>query len=177
MQYLPRFLALSLMIFGYYLAPLATAQEAKTAVNASIDVQNLHWLHGSWQATNARQKIDEHWSLQGDSLLGISRTMEENKSKAFELLLIEKQGEDFILRLRFFGPAIDKATRGKEEPLRLKVVQADAQQLLCEGIATEVGTTLTYTKLNANSIQAQIRKVRDGTVVWQESYTFSRAVQ
>ena len=103
--------------------------------------------------------------------------MEENKSKAFELLLIEKLGDDLILRLRFFGPAIDKATRGKEEPLRLKVVQADAQQLVCEGIGGETGTTLTYTKLSANSMQAQIRKVRDGAVVWQESYAFNRISQ
>jgi hypothetical protein len=141
---------------------------------AGISLQKLTWLHGSWSANNEKQTIDEHWSLQAESLLGISRTIEAGKSKAFELLLIEKQGDDFVLRLRFFGPAIDKATRGKDEPLRLKVVQADEQSLRCEGIDSETGTTLTYTKLSANTMQAQISKVREGKMVWQESYQFHR---
>ena len=143
----------------------------------SVTLQKITWLQGSWSASNEKQTIDEHWSLQAESLLGISRTMEAGKSKAFELLLIEKQGDDFILRLRFFGPAIDKATRGKDEPLRLKVVQADEQTLRCEGIENEVGTTLTYTKLSATEMQAQISKVREGKLVWQESYQFSRSAQ
>ncbi|MFZ6819346.1 DUF6265 family protein [Undibacterium sp. Ji22W] len=139
---------------------------------ATIDLQLLRWMSGDWQATNAKQIIDEHWSLQGNSLLGISRTLEGNVSKAFELLLIETQGEDLIVRLRFFGPAIEKATRGKDEPLRLKVILADAQQLICEGVGNEIGTTLSYTKLSGDRMQAQIRKVRDGNIVWQEDYVF-----
>jgi hypothetical protein len=151
----------------------ASASQTST----SIALQKLTWLGGSWNASNEKQTIDEHWSLQGESLLGISRTMEAGKSKAFELLLIEKQGDDFVLRLRFFGPSIDKATRGKEEPLRLKVVQADEQGLRCEGIDSETGTTLIYTKLSANTMQAQISKVREGKTVWQESYQFRRSAQ
>lgn len=143
----------------------------------SIALQKLTWLQGTWSASNEKQTIDEHWSLQGETLLGISRTMEAGKSKAFELLLIEKQGDDFILRLRFFGPSIDKATRGKDEPLRLKVVQADEQGLRCEGIENEIGTTLTYTKLSATTMQAQISKVREGKMVWQETYQFHRSAQ
>lgn len=174
MKYLVKMTVVSAIFLCAYLPVSCFAQEPKTTAVAALDLQNLRWILGSWHAKNAKQSTDEHWSLQGDSLLGISRTTEENKSKAFELLLIEKLGDDLILRLRFFGPAIDKATRGKEEPLRLKVVQADAQQLVCEGIGGETGTTLTYTKLSANSMQAQIRKVRDGAVVWQESYAFNR---
>lgn len=162
------FLCCSLPAAGY---PQASTTNSK----ATPDLQQLRWMTGSWHANNAKQNIDEHWSLQGDSLLGISRTLEGNNSKAFELLLIEAQGEDLILRLRFFGPAIEKATRGKDEPLRLKVIQADAQQLICEGIGNEVGTRLSYTKINAESMQAQIRKTRDGSIVWQEEYAFQRA--
>jgi hypothetical protein len=157
------------------LTPDTNTSASQTTTN--ITLQKLTWLHGSWSASNEKQTIDEHWSLQGESLLGISRTMEAGKSRAFELLLIEKQGDDFILRLRFFGPAIDKATRGKEEPLRLKVVQADELGLRCEGIDSETGTTLLYTKLSANTMQAQISKVREGKLVWQETYQFRRSAQ
>lgn len=166
---------LALSLFCSVFPVLAQNAEQASARIKSIELRNLSWLIGSWQATQGQQSIDEHWSLQGDSLLGISRTMEGKQSKAIEILLIEKQAEDYVLRLRFFGPAIDKATRGKDQPLRLRVTQADIQQLQCEGIDSELGTTLTYTKLNKDEIRAHIRKVRDGTIVWQEEYTFSRS--
>lgn len=177
MQSMKKFFALATLFTCCVMSAAAYPQAITTGSKATIDLQLLRWMTGNWQANNTKQNIDEHWSLQGDSLLGISRTLEGNNSKAFELLLIETQGEDLIVRLRFFGPAIDKATRGKDEPLRLKVIQADAQHLICEGIGNEVGTTLSYTKLSAERMQAQIRKVRDGNIVWQEDYAFQRASQ
>lgn len=184
MQSFRKFLTLSAIFLCCTLPAVSHSQTIETSSKHTVDLQLLRWMTGNWQAliatdanntNNDKQNIDEHWSLQGNSLLGISRTMEGNHSKAFELLLIETQGEDLIVRLRFFGPSIEKATRGKDEPLRLKVVQADAQLLVCEGIGNETGTTLTYTKLSADSMQAQIRKVRDGNIVWQEEYAFQRA--
>ena len=155
----------------------ASQYNASNQASSDVSIQKLAWMLGSWSAENDQQTIDEQWSLQAESLLGISRTMEAGKSKAFELLLIEKQGDDFILRLRFFGPSIDKATRGKENPLRLKVIQADEQILRCEGIDSELGTSLIYSKLSATTMQAQISKVREGKIVWQESYQFTRVPQ
>lgn len=166
----------ALMLCGF-LPVHASAQEHTTPAVAAIDLQNLRWIVGDWQSSQGKQTIDEHWSLAGDSLLGISRSLEENRSKAVELLLIEKQENDYLLRLRFFGPAIDKATRGKDQPLRLKVVQADAEKLHCEGIDAETGTTVIYTNLSPLSMTAQIRKIRDGAVVWQEDYVFKRMPQ
>lgn len=181
MQSFRKFLTLSAIFLCCTLPAVSHSQTLAANSEHTVDLQLLRWMTGSWHAlianntNNAKQNIDEHWSLQGNSLLGISRTMEGNSSKTFELLLIETQGDDLIVRLRFFGPSIEKATRGKDEPLRLKVVQADAQQLICEGIGNEIGTTLTYIKLSADSMQAQIRKVRDGHIVWQEEYAFQRA--
>jgi hypothetical protein len=173
-----RIFALNLAMFS----TLCVAQQTPPSTNTinssenetSIQIQNLTWLLGSWTAITEKQIIDEHWVLQNQSLMGISRTTEGEKSKAVELLFIEKQEEDWILRLRFFGPAIERATRGKDEPLRLKVMRADAEQLRCEGIGSEVGTTLTYTKLSSNSMRAEIRKIREGKLVWSETYQFQR---
>jgi len=173
-----RIFALNLIMFPTLCVAQQTAPSNSTITTnenkAKIQIQDLTWLLGSWTAVTEKQIIDEHWALQNQSLMGISRTTEGEKSKAVELLFIEKQDEDWILRLRFFGPAIERATRGKDEPLRLKVMQADAEQLRCEGIGSEVGTTLTYTKLSTNSMRAEIRKMREGKLVWSETYQFQR---
>lgn len=171
-----RILALHLSLLPIF----SMAQPTLQAINsvsepqARIQILDLTWMLGSWTAVTEKHIIDEHWALQGQSLMGISRTTEAEKSKAVELLFIEKQDEDWIVRLRFFGPAIDHATRGKDEPLRLKVVHASTTELRCEGIGGEIGTKLTYTKLTANSMRAEIRKVREGRLVWSETYQFQR---
>lgn len=179
MPNLTKFFVLSALFLCCTIPATGNTQTLATTVIAgektSINLQDLRWMTGSWHTSNGQQNVDEHWSLQGESLVGISRTLENNKSKVVELLLIEKQGEDWLLRLRFFGPAIDKATRGKDEPLRLKVIHADAQQLMCEGIGNEIGTTLSYTRIGNQKMQAKISKMRGETLVWQEEYAFERA--
>lgn len=171
----------SILALYLSLSPIfSMAQPTPQAINSvseaqtRVEIQDLTWMLGSWTAITEKQIIDEHWALQGQSLMGISRTTEADKSKAVELLFIEKQDQDWIVRLRFFGPAIERATRGKDEPLRLKVVHADTTELRCEGIGVEIGTTLTYTKLTTNSMRAEIRKVREGKLVWSETYQFQR---
>ncbi len=139
------------------------------------DLSSLAWLQGRWIATKGAETVEEQWSLQGTSLLGVSRTLVGGQSRGVELLMLEKQGPDLVLRLRMFGPALDKAGRGKEEPLRLKLVEADATHFRCEGIGPEAGTVLIYERKGADGLQAHISKTREGKVVWEERFSFQRA--
>jgi len=141
---------------------------------APANLEALAWLQGRWQAQKGPQVVEEQWSLQGASLLGVSWTLAAGQSRSFEMLLLEKQGDDWVLRLRMFGPALDKATRGKEEPLRLKLVAADATHFRCEGLGPEEGTTLIYERTGPDKMQARIAKTRDGRVLWSESFDFKK---
>ena len=142
---------------------------------APQDLSPLAWLQGRWVATKGAQTVEEQWSLQGRSLLGVSRTLQDGRSRSVELLMLEPQGTDVVLRLRMFGPALDQAGRGKDEPLRLKLVAADAMHFRCEGIGAEAGTVLTYTRKGPDAVEAHISKTREGRVVWEDRFRFQRA--
>ncbi len=77
------------------------------------DLQSLKWLEGRWSSITQDGVIEEQWSLQGRSLLGVSRTMRGQQSKALELLMLEEVEGKPIMRLRFFGPAMEKPCVGK----------------------------------------------------------------
>lgn len=155
------------------LMPLLALQ-APALPRPAPDPQALVWIQGRWTERRNDQLIEEHWSLAGQSLLGVSRTLAGVRSRTFELFTLERDGEDWVMRLRMFGPALDKATRGKDEPLRLKLVEADARHFRCEGVGSETGTTLVYELESPGRLNARITKTRDGKVVWQERYRFTR---
>lgn len=150
-------------------APILLAQSP-----APLELSSLAWLQGRWMATKGPQTVEEQWSLQGQSLLGVSRTLAGGQSRGVELLMLEEQGAELVLRLRMFGPALDKAGRGRDEPLRLKLVAADATHFRCEGIGSEEGTVLVYTRKGTDGLEAHISKTREGKVVWEDRFAFQR---
>ncbi len=137
------------------------------------DLQALAWLSGRWMGREGTESFEEQWSLQGESLLGVARTLEKGRSTFVELFALERSGEDWVLRVRMFGPALDRALRGKEEPLRLRLVEVDARHFRCEGLGPDRGTVLTYTLEAPDRILAQLSKTREGQPV-VEAYRFTR---
>lgn len=140
-----------------------------------LDIQPLAWLQGRWIGQNGNERYEEHWSLLGQSLVGLSRTMEKDRSSFFELFNLEREGkaDRWILRIRMFGPGLDKALRGADEPLRLSLVEADASHMRFEGIGPEAGTSLIYRTDGPDKIVAELSKTKNGKP-WKESYHFIR---
>jgi hypothetical protein len=137
------------------------------------ELKTLSWLSGRWVGAEGPERFEEAWSLEGQSLLGVARTLKGDRSTFVELFMLEADGADLVLRLRMFGPALDRALRGKEEPLRLKLVAADATHFQCEGLGPEVGTTLTYRLEAPDRLRATLTKVKEGRTFTQ-TYAFTR---
>lgn len=160
-------------MFALFILPaLALQMPAPEA----LDIRPLAWLQGRWVGANGTEHYEEHWSLQGQSLVGLSRTMEKDRSIFFELFNLEREGEHgkWVLRIRMFGPALDKALRGSDEPLRLNLVEADASHMRFEGAGTEAGTSLVYRTDGPGKIVAELSKSKNGKP-WKETYHFMRA--
>jgi len=70
-----------------YLLTAATASAAKPDAPVSLD--GLSWLSGAWVQYDGRQRIEETWSAPAnDMLIGMSRTLRDGKTSAFEFLRI-----------------------------------------------------------------------------------------
>lgn len=136
------------------------------------DLSQLGWLQGQWQAQTGDSQIDESWSLQGNSLLGVSRSLQRGLSTEIELMVLEPWEQTYQMRLRFFSAAAEKALRGKDQPLRLELISADQQHFVCQGVGTEAGTSLSYRLIRPDMMEAELIKQRDGKIVHREHYQF-----
>lgn len=64
-----------------------------THVN-SAEIEQLDWLGGCWKSENADAGSGEHWlPLAGDVMFGISRTVRQGRTVAFEFMQIRATEE------------------------------------------------------------------------------------
>lgn len=56
----------------------------------ALSLRDIGWLAGDWEMTRAGECIEEHWTLPSQtSAVGMSRTMKDGSTTAFEFLRIE----------------------------------------------------------------------------------------
>lgn len=67
-------------------------------------VDDLAWLAGSWHGTFGDSRIEESWTAPSNgALLGMSRMGGGRGAATYEILLIEQEDENVLLRLKLFG--------------------------------------------------------------------------
>lgn len=55
----------------------------------------LSWISGCWEKTGNGRTVEERWTkLAGESMLGVSRTVKDGKTVAYEFVRITRQGDD-----------------------------------------------------------------------------------
>lgn len=82
---------------GALLGSLA-AGGVSMAADAKHTVEELGWLAGGWETSNAAERwTDEHWSAPaGGAMLGMSRTVKAGALAEFEYLRIVQKGDDLV---------------------------------------------------------------------------------
>src|SRR4051812_1673146 len=64
------------------------------AIALAVTLRDLAWLAGDWQLTSAAACVEEQWTQPSSNmLLGMSRTVEEGRTTAFEFVRIEARAD------------------------------------------------------------------------------------
>ena len=72
--------------------PVSLLAVAVLASTFSID--SLSWLSGGWSGSMGKAKIEEYWTpAEGNTMLGVNRTIVDGKTVAFEFLRIEERAD------------------------------------------------------------------------------------
>ncbi len=75
------------------LLPVAPGMRAQQA--AKPTVQALGWISGCWESTRGKRYNEEHWmKAAGNTLLGMSRTVNDGRTQEFEFLRIHEDKGD-----------------------------------------------------------------------------------
>src|SRR5262249_6998864 len=108
---------------------------------ASKGVRDLAWMAGAWELREGNSCTEEYWTLPSDdSLIGVSRTVENGRTRSFEFMRIEARADGIYYVAQPGGrPAVDFK------------------------LASAPGTTLTFVNPGHADHLKQIIYRRDGT--------------
>lgn len=120
------------------------------------DLSKVQWLIGTWENKTSRGSIYETWTKKSDKeFLGKSYMKRGSDTVVFENIQLVKEDE----RL-FYIPAVKNQNGGL--PIRFGLKSSSANQLIFENAAHDFPQIISYTKINADSLVAEISGTRNG---------------
>ena len=124
------------------------------AASAPAGLDQLGWLAGCWNSENAEPGSGEQWMpLAGGSYLGMSRTVRDGKTVAFEFMRIGTTAEGAVA---FF------AQPSGQPPTPFTAVSQGATEVVFENPALEFPRRVIYRLESATRMHARIEGQRQG---------------
>jgi hypothetical protein len=117
--------SIALVALGSGISAPAPAEPPAAPADVKADpLARLAFLAGQWSSDSPKGYVEEHWSApRGPSIMGMFRWCKpapDSSPTMFELLAITAEGDDVLLRLRHFSPALS-AKEEKDAPMTLKL--------------------------------------------------------
>ena len=107
----------------------------------------LAWIAGCWQGQMGSGKTQEQWMKpEGDSMLGMSRTVVNGRTPFFEFLQIKRDGEDLVYVARPQG----------KEPTPFKLVKLNESVAIFENLQHDFPQRIAYQRQIDGSLIAAI---------------------
>lgn len=132
------------IIIGVFLFTSVSAQTKAPTIN------DLKWLAGCWEINHPDEKvlISEQWMLPAaDGMLGMSRTIRNDKMSAYELMrIIQKETEIFYI----VRPS------SKKDDVTFKLVEWKANEISFEREGDEFPSKITYKLVKKDSLTAYL---------------------
>jgi hypothetical protein len=136
-----------------------TAAIVATPGAADVPMSKLLWMTGDWQQTAGARVIEEHWSTpSANSLIGMSRTVRDGRTVAFEFLRIEQRenGTFYV------------AQPNGRPPTDFKLASWTDTELVFEGDGSDKVKRITYRKQGPNGLAATVEGEENGKPFKQE---------
>src|SRR5258708_27987387 len=133
---------------------------------AEVSLAKLTWLAGDWQLAHGTRVVEEHWTMpSANSLLGISRTMRDGRTVAFEFVRIEQRD----------GGVFYVAQPGGRPPTDFKLTRSTDGELVFEGDGTDKVKRITYRRQGPNGLSALVEG-EEGGKPFKSEYRYARAL-
>lgn len=141
------------MVFAGLAACVALLQPVRAEDPPSPTVEQLGWLSGAWEGTAGKASFEEHWTpVAGGTLFGVSRTIVEGKTVAFEFLRIETRADGIFYVAQPNGrPLTD-----------FKLTRLEGTEVVFENPQHDFPQRILYRKNADGTLHARVEGERDG---------------
>lgn len=93
---------------------------------------DLAWLNGSWRWSDKKTSREETWMATATGLVGSYREMGAGPA-FYELMAIEREGDELVMTMRMFGPKLEEMGKTKAAPLRWVLESMDGKNAVFLG--------------------------------------------
>lgn len=147
---------MSVVSLGVLIALLSTNQPA--APSRPIDIQAVSFMAGHWVGTGTDISEEVWLPPAADAMLGMWRWARDGRSRLYELLVVAKEGDSVVLRLRHFRPDL-VALEEKDKPFVLPLISVREREAVFEGVASDGGPLrITYRRPSPDRLEASVEK-------------------
>ena len=120
---------------------------------ALLSVQDVSWLTGCWELTRGKTHVVEQWtSSEGETLLGLSKTVSDGKTVDHEFLMIRKgeKGLEYV------------AKPSRQPEAVFTSIRVDANVVVFENPTHDFPTRITYKRQSNGGLLASIEGTMNG---------------
>jgi hypothetical protein len=126
------------------------------AVKPANDITKAKWLIGTWENKTQRGSIYETWDKVNDTILaGKSYIIKEKDSIVFENIQIVREQARWL-----YIPSVKDQNGGL--PVRFIAKTVSETQLIFENQQHDFPQIISYTKINSDSLVAEISGIKNG---------------
>lgn len=141
---------------GAALAATFAVVVARGAGAAEPEIGELAWLAGSWESDGAEAGSGEHWTpLAGETMLGVSRTIKQGKTVAFEFMEIRHLPDG---KLAFVGHPSGQSTTV------FPVLRISEAEVVFENLQHDFPQCVTYAREGESKLRARIEGGQGGAL-------------
>jgi hypothetical protein len=116
-------------------------------------IQRAAWLQGCWELTLSGRSVEESWTAaKGGTMVGVSRTIRDGKTTAYEMIVMREEGE----RLAY------EAYPSDQEPATFLSTRISESELVFENAEHDFPQEVGYRR-SGDALLAWIRGMQDGT--------------
>lgn len=126
------------------------------AVHSDKPIQKAAWLAGTWENKTPRGSMYETWTkMNEDEMHGKSYILKEKDTVVFETIRLLQEKDDL-----FYIPAVKDQNNG--QPVRFASKLISAEKLVFENPGHDFPQTISYTRINKDSLVAEISGTKNG---------------
>ncbi|MFY7900600.1 MAG: DUF6265 family protein [Chitinophagaceae bacterium] len=124
--------------------------------NQKSDIKKANWLLGTWENKSQRGNIFETWTkINNQELFGKSYMLKEKDTIVFETIqLVQEQNNVWYI------PTVTNQNNNMPVKFSAKIVEDNT--IVFENLQHDFPQLISYTKINADSLVAEISGIKNG---------------
>lgn len=140
------------------------------AAPVKASVEDLAFVTGAWTGTLGDRTIEQHWSAPlAGCIVAMYRSIRAGKPTLYELLAIEQDGDDVVLRIKHLAPGAGLVSReAKDQSIDHRLVRLDGRTAVFDSMEPAPPIRVTFNSPDAGTLNITVERQQEGKMVATE---------